>query len=209
MSEPATKFYQTSDSVEWYTPSPIIEAARRVLGGIDLDPASCETAQRTVGAASYYTRDDDGLSREWCGRVWMNPPFGKTIRSWTQKLRAEFEAGRVSAAVVLVPASVDTRWYRELDEVAALTCHMNGRLRYSNATNSAPFRTALLYFGPDVARFRRVFSAIGRCYRRERVTAIGATCVTCRRPFSPCRSDAEHCSGACRQRAYRARRGAA
>src|SRR5512134_1699762 len=52
---------------EWYTPAPYVEAARACLGAIDLDPASSATAQATVRAARFFTRDDDGLKQEWRG----------------------------------------------------------------------------------------------------------------------------------------------
>lgn len=68
---------QDSGNVEWYTPSWIMERIRRVLGGIDLDPASCEFANTIVQAKKFYTNDDDGLELEWSGTVWMNHPFGK------------------------------------------------------------------------------------------------------------------------------------
>ena len=53
---------RTPNSNEWYTPTQYVEAARRVLGGIDLDPASCEVANATVKATRYLTKDDDGLA---------------------------------------------------------------------------------------------------------------------------------------------------
>lgn len=68
---------QDSGTQEYYTDALIIELAREVLGQIDLDPASNHIANITVQAATYFTREDDGLSREWHGKVWLNHPFSK------------------------------------------------------------------------------------------------------------------------------------
>ena len=68
---------------EWYTPPEYIDAARDVLGGIDLDPASSDIANDTVKADEYYTVDDDGLTRVRPAGSWrggdrrMNLPYSR------------------------------------------------------------------------------------------------------------------------------------
>lgn len=104
---------QDSGVSEWYTPSPIIEAARRVMRGIDLDPASSAAANETVRAAAFFSLADDGLTRSWGGRVWLNPPFAENAR-FIAKLVAEYEAGNVTEACCLTFASLDTEWARLL-----------------------------------------------------------------------------------------------
>jgi hypothetical protein len=59
---------------EWYTPKRYIDAARKVLRSIDLDPATSKLAQTVVKAKTFYTAEDDGLSKQWHGRVWLYPP---------------------------------------------------------------------------------------------------------------------------------------
>jgi hypothetical protein len=66
----------SSATQEHYTPAHVVEAARRVLGAIDLDPASCLEAQQTVRADSFFTAGVNGLFQPWRGRVFLNPPGG-------------------------------------------------------------------------------------------------------------------------------------
>ena len=75
------------DSPEWYTPSSFVEAARAVMGGIDLDPASHAEANATVRAERFYTEQDNGLLQPWYGRVFLNPPGGYVNDFW-EKLTA-------------------------------------------------------------------------------------------------------------------------
>jgi hypothetical protein len=157
-----------SDSNEWYTPAPFVEAARAVMGGIDLDPASCALANATVRAAHFYTQEANGLHRPWFGRVFLNPPYGKTRgRSnqeiWSFRLLDEYRRGVVEQAVLLVNAATGTTWFTPLK--AYPICFPDGRIAFYNAAgpqDSPTHSNALIYLGPHVARFVAVFSDLGR-----------------------------------------------
>jgi phage N-6-adenine-methyltransferase len=101
------------DGDEWYTPPDYIDAARSLMGRIDLDPASCEAAQAVVQATRFYAKADDGLRQPWHGRVWLNPPYS-LADVFVDKLLTEYESGRVEQAVLLVNASTDTLWFQTL-----------------------------------------------------------------------------------------------
>jgi ParB family chromosome partitioning protein len=87
-------------SVEWDTPPEVVEAARALMGGIDLDPASCAVANEVVKAETFYTSDDDGLSKPWFGRVFLNPPGGRgVVKSFWSKLVAHWMNREIEQAV--------------------------------------------------------------------------------------------------------------
>lgn len=61
-------------SNEWYTPPSIFTK----LGPFDLDPCAAVNPIWKIGTVNY-NRNDDGLSREWKGRVWLNPPYSRPL----------------------------------------------------------------------------------------------------------------------------------
>jgi hypothetical protein len=67
--------------VEWLTPPPLLKA----LGSFDLDP--CSPVNRPWDtAAKHYTVADDGLSKPWNGRIWLNPPYDDRAETWLERL---------------------------------------------------------------------------------------------------------------------------
>ena len=88
----------------------------------------------------------DAFTRNWTedaagGTIWLNPPYGKTIKDWMAK--ADLEASRGSTVVALVPARTDTRWWHE-------SCihhdirFIRGRLKFGDQKNAAPFPSAVV-----------------------------------------------------------------
>lgn len=154
---------RASGSVEWYTPPHILNLVTELFGEIDLDPASNQ-GEPWVNARRHFTRTDDGLAQPWEGKVFLNPPWdaqGSPGR-WVDKLAEEYEAGRVTEAICLLPARVNTAWMQHLARHPR--CFVKGRLRFSDSTGDAPFPVALVYFGDRVQNFVDVFHTIGDCY---------------------------------------------
>jgi hypothetical protein len=111
-SAPGYSKAEYSGENEWFTPADWVERARQALGGIDLDPASHAVAQRTVRAGHFFTIADDGLSRPWFGRVWLNPPYHREMLwRFVGKLVEEVASGRVEQAILLTHNYTDTEWF--------------------------------------------------------------------------------------------------
>jgi phage N-6-adenine-methyltransferase len=147
----------SSDTPEWYTPKHIVTAVTRALGAIDLDP--CADPDKAIKAATHFTAKDDGLTKKWSGRVYMNPPYGDVIGEWTRKLLTEYTSGRVSAAIALVPARTDTKWFDPLFKHPI--CFISGRLHFGGAETGAPFPSACVFLGRKPKPFVDAFANLG------------------------------------------------
>ena len=114
---------------EWYTPQYIIDAARKTMGKIDLDPASSDIANRTVQATTYYTKDDDGLSMPWFGNIWLNPPYAKGLigkfASAIKNKRSDYDQ-----AIILVNNGTETQWFQNFSIVTSAICLVKKRVRF-------------------------------------------------------------------------------
>ena len=63
------------EAYEWISNRDLVDSAHLLMGGIDLDPASSEMANKYVNAKNIYTITDDGLNdQEWYGSVYLFPP---------------------------------------------------------------------------------------------------------------------------------------
>jgi len=152
------------DSDEWYTPRDYVDAARDVLGGIGVDPASNPVAQNTVRAETFYTKEDSGLDKDWHGTVWLNPPYSQPLASqFGDHLIVQLDAGHVTAAIMVQNASTDTSWFHKLAARGHI-CLTAGRINFDRAdgTSSANrYGQAFFYFGPDPEKFYDVFGKFG------------------------------------------------
>lgn len=157
--------HNTGKNNEWYTPKYIIDAARKTMGKIDLDPASSDIANRTVQATTYYTKDDDGLSKPWFGNIWLNPPYAKGLIDEfilaVRNKRSEYDQ-----AIILVNNATETRWFQDLLNVVSAICFVDKRVKFLdiNGKPGSPLQgQVILYVGSNHSKFIVNFSQLGVC----------------------------------------------
>jgi hypothetical protein len=108
-------------SVEWYTPAWIFDA----LGiSFDLDPSSPHDFETAVPATTKYTVYDDGLLKPWFGRVWMNPPYGKSTPKWIRRMVKH------GNGIALLFSRTDARWCQEAMRAATGILFLSGRVAF-------------------------------------------------------------------------------
>lgn len=136
---------RASRTDEWPTPQRLICEIVHRFGPFHLDPCA------TVGnaqAPSFYTKEQDGLCDlcPWFGRVYVNPPYGRSIHKWVRKGWEAAQAGCV--VVMLLPANTDTGWWHDYCE-RGLVRFIRGRLNYGDGVGRAPFGSAVVSFGTN------------------------------------------------------------
>lgn len=161
--------FNISDNNEWYTPEQYIKAVWEVMGGIDLDPASHPIANKTVQATQIFMANDGGLSKEWPGRVFLNPPYGFSDNGnesnqsrWSHYLIEQYQKGKTTEAILLVNAVPSNKWFAPLwDYVICFTDH---RIRFYDKLGELGTPThsnCFVYLGKKEGLFDETFSQFG------------------------------------------------
>jgi ParB family chromosome partitioning protein len=154
----------SSETVEWYTPVKYIESARKVMGSIDLDPASCAVANKLIKAKIYFNKRKNGLSRDWFGNVWLNPPYGRGGQSaWTQKILEQYQIEYIDQGILLVNAATDTNWFTPLWGYPI--CFVRNRIKFisedGQKKHNPTHANVFVYFGKNRNDFIDEFTQYG------------------------------------------------
>lgn len=116
------------ESDEWYTPPEIFEALGLTFC---LDPCS-PGKDHWVPAQKVYTEQDDGLTQQWDGIVFVNPPFGGRNGHvpWLQKF---VEHGH---GIILVRAYTSAKWFQDYAPLMGGTLFPRGKTKFVRADGS-------------------------------------------------------------------------
>jgi site-specific DNA-methyltransferase (adenine-specific) len=132
----------SSETDMWATPQDFFDKLNFIYS-FTLDPCSTKDNAK---CSHFFTEQDNGLNQDWAGhRVFMNPPYGRTIGQWMKKAYEESLKGAL--VVCLVPARTDTAWWHNFAIKGDIE-FLRGRLRFGDAKNSAPFPSAVVVFKP-------------------------------------------------------------
>jgi hypothetical protein len=109
-------------SIVWLTPPAVLHA----LGPFDLDPCAVSPPRPWSTAGAHFTVEDDGLAREWFGRVWLNPPYSEPVMSQFMQRLADHDRG-----TALVFARTETAaFFRNIWRRASGLLFLEGRLHF-------------------------------------------------------------------------------
>jgi hypothetical protein len=145
----------------WRTPVALGALLTQAVGGFDLDPCAATIDKRhaRVKARLLLTAEDDGLSVPWRGQVFVNPPYGRSLKLWTRKCASEAAAGR-AVVIGLLPARPDTRWWHDYIVGQSEVFMLRGRLQFGDGGQSAPFPSAIVVWGAPQELISRIATAL-------------------------------------------------
>lgn len=138
---------------EWLTPRDIVES----LGPFDLDPCS-PVARPWPTARVHYTIEDDGMSKPWSGRVWLNPPYGPETGRWLAK------GADHGDTIALVFARTETdAFFRHVWERATSLYFIRGRITFctvngARAEHNSGGPSVLVAYGRECSERLRSFN---------------------------------------------------
>ena len=136
-------WYQMSETPERETPQWLFDLLNEEFH-FTLDV--CASSQNSK-CETFFTKEDDGLSKNWKGICWMNPPYGREIAQWMQKAKIESENG--TTVVCLVPARPDTEWWWE-NCIQGEIRFIRGRLKWPGSDKAVPFPSAVVILGKEI-----------------------------------------------------------
>lgn len=139
-------YIDKAKTVEHATPRAFYEELDREFH-FDLDP--CSTHGNAL-CALHYTKEEDGLSKNWGGRrVYCNPPYGRELGKWVRKCYEE-SLKPDTLVVMLVPSRTDTAWFHDYVYGKAEIRFVRGRLHFNESKQGAPFPSMVLVYGNEI-----------------------------------------------------------
>jgi phage N-6-adenine-methyltransferase len=134
----------------WETPDSIYQK----FGGrfqCTLDVCASESNTK---CPTFFDEHINGLSSDWYGRVWCNPPYSN-IKAWVAK--AYRQRNNCQIIIMLLPAKTDTKWFHSYIYRKATITFLKGKVVFtkrSEIVGRPNFSSMIVVFKPDTKTFR-------------------------------------------------------
>lgn len=152
----------------YITPTELLDSVKKVMKGIDLDPASSEQANGFVKAKNFFDKKQDGSNKDWFGNVWVCPPSSRNNPGkFAENLNRNFREGNIESAMFLNDYSA-TNWYRKNIKPIATAICLPKRIKFINPSTLEPEKNVhrsqiITYIGKDTVAFMDNFRKYGMC----------------------------------------------
>ena len=166
---------------QWHTPDEYLDAARELMGGIDIDPATDEKAQLRIKAKVYYTKETNGLDKPWMGRLWLGTPYAEgVLEQFMERAIEQYQIGNVTEGLILTHTNnTHHAYFQKTLRACSALCLVNDYIRWvkghefeeqsaqalgiSWIPEYTKHGNVVFYLGPKVEEFKRIFCKFGVC----------------------------------------------
>ncbi len=132
---------------DWETPQDFFDKLNKEFK-FTLDPCSTD---KNCKCKKHFTEKENGLAQDWGGNVvFCNPPYSVAGNqdAWIKKCYEEAQKEN-TVVVALIPARTDTKRFHQYIYGKAEIRFVQGRLKFGNSKNSAPFPSMVVIWGND------------------------------------------------------------
>jgi phage N-6-adenine-methyltransferase len=145
------KVHFSSSSGQWSTPQDLFNELNDEFN-FDLDACAREENHKVkfyfsdeVLYQGHHSLSRSALIHPWNGNIFINPPYGRTIKKFIKRAVEQVKIGNAEIVVALLPARTDTAWFHDYCKKQDVT-FLKGRLKFGGAKNSAPFPSMIVKF---------------------------------------------------------------
>ena len=157
---------------DYGTPNDLFDFLNKIYK-FTLDP--CAKRGHELCEKNYY-EEDDGLSKSWKDEsVYLNPPYGKILDIWFEKIQEEYEKNN-TLMVALIPARTDRIMFHEIIlPKASEIWFVKGRIKFkeddgTEAKDPAGFPSMIVIFDKrnrTVDKFKSLIKKDGKYFVKK------------------------------------------
>ena len=137
-----------SKSHVYETPNSIFEPLQKEFN-LQLDVCA---NQENHKLRTYFTEEQDALTKNWNTNFWMNPPFGRQLQKFVKKAQEESQKNKV-IGVCLIPVRSNTKWWhKHIIDTNSEVRFIKGEVKFVGFERGLWMPFAIVIFKPNLSQ---------------------------------------------------------